>query len=215
MKKIVLGFLLSVLVSSFLYAKDEKRHVFSYSANRVLYVEHIAGNKKEGYNYEAEQVSYKPQYYPVPIPNSRYGYTNPAGGIWLGETTTVWYEPYVATTSRKYTPNLVWGLYQYYVYIYVYIKKNSNEYVQIWERNRAEERAGLNDRVVKGDFSEGPNYMDVYHTYANGDKIVKYKIPDLSNSTKVVRVATCPKWKKTTEVYCTQTIAVIKGTAGD
>jgi hypothetical protein len=217
MKKIILGFLLLVLVSSFLYSRTITRDRFSYSAN---YVRYVLGNilieddnKSMKLTPWAERVYYSSQYHPVPIPDYRYGYMNPEGGISYGAT-TVYYNPFTATTEKEYAINFSNGQ-KDYIYIYVYIVKNSNEYVQIWERNVAERKRGANDRVVKGKYSDGPNYMGVYKIYPNGDKIVIYKIPDLSNSTKVVRVATCPKWKKTTEVYCTQTITIIKGTAKD
>jgi hypothetical protein len=179
----------------------------------VVYVGHYTGNSALNYDYEYYSVpNYIRAYYGVPIPLSQYGYVNPPTGDM---------DVYVSRTNIKYAPNLLdytpfgGGKFQTYVEIFVYIYKNNNEYVQIWERNTNEERRGINDRVVKGSFSNGSNYLENVITFSNGDRIDRYKIPDLSNSDKVVRVATCPKWKNETEVFCNQLVTVIKGTGGN
>lgn len=85
----------------------------------------------------------------------------------------------------------------------------STSAVYIWERNRYEEKNGINDRLIKG--LAVSQYQVSSIVNPDGSKTVRYSIPDLSPYTKKITIATCPNMKTQTQVECAYTITDILG----
>jgi hypothetical protein len=102
--------------------------------------------------------------------------------------------------------------------ITVYVFAADNEWYSVEEANLVELANGANEREIKSGFTSSP-YLLGEVNYTNGDKEVYYRIPDLSNSTKRVKVVTCPNSVYTPAnnagIVCTTTFAFIKGTANE
>lgn len=116
-----------------------------------------------------------------------------------------------ATTLYNHTP--YGGYYGYF--IYVYMTGDSNEYTSIyaWHDGQTEEQE------IDNGIATSP-YKIAEYLQGNGDKVIKYHIPDLTTSTRHVRIATCPKWINTTDKIdpnnpCTFTFAHIRGPASN
>jgi hypothetical protein len=85
----------------------------------------------------------------------------------------------------------------------------STSAVFIWERNWYEEANGVNDRLIKG-YTASP-YQEAEIVLADGSKLVRYSLPDLSPYHKRITIATCPNMKTQTTAVCTYTVTDILG----
>ncbi len=112
------------------------------------------------------------------------------------------------------TTNSVHSIYssELSIFIDVYIFNNSTEYSQVYEASLYELDNGNNERVIDNGLTVSQYKIDEI-TYSNGDKLVRYQIPDSSSDTKRVRVTTCSKWLNPTQEWCTHTLTYITGTA--
>ncbi|MEA1955778.1 MAG: hypothetical protein U9N02_04710 [Campylobacterota bacterium] len=189
MKKLIISFFIILGLGSSLYGAGYVRHVISVS-------------DEARYSFDNLYYSYNKESHLLPSPNESEGYIS---------------DTYVAAahTEKRHYRTFVNGYGQFEIYFDVYIPKTSTshkEYVKVWEINKNEIKAIANERLLDNGNTVSKYKIDE-HTYSNGDKIIRYYIPDLSNSDKRIRVTTCPKWLAPTDTKCTHTLAFIKGTA--
>ncbi|MDR2034977.1 MAG: hypothetical protein LBP89_10215 [Helicobacteraceae bacterium] len=159
-----------------------------------------------------EELPYSNEMMTVSTPNASSGYIASTSAL-VGRS--VYQHPisYVMREPGEY--NLTGSI------ISVYVFANSSEWYSVQEANLVELANGANEREIKSGFTNvytNPNYFGEVN-YANGDKEVYFTIPDLSNSTKRVKVVTCPNSVYTpannSGILCTTTFAFIKGTANE
>jgi len=191
--KHVLLFSLGFLITGMLYADNYVKYAGHYSTSNPgeILVEDI-------YNTYVSE----PMYIPCPI--EALGYTC---NITVPVGRSVYTHPTVTIDGTSFGP-----------VIGVFTDGVSNEWHSIHEANMVELENGANERVIKSGFTSSP-YVIGEIDYGNGTKTIFYQIPDLSNSTKRIRVTTCPNTVSTPandqNVWCVTNFAFVTGTAND